>query len=114
MSSSNIIAGFKTTGVNPPNRTAITVETKEATISKKGELGFIPLCSPVPRVLEKSVQIPTFTQSELKSFQERYQTEITNSHGNTHYQQCVKMYHPEQDIQEKQVSKTTPNEGEKY
>ena len=114
MTSSNIMAGFKTTGVYPPDRTAITVKTKEATIGKKGELGFIPLCSPVPRALEKPIQIPTFTQSELKSFQERYQTETANLHGNTRYQHWVKMYHPEQDIQEKQIAKTIPScsEGE--
>ena len=30
MTSSNIMAGFKTTGVYPPDRTTITVKTKEA------------------------------------------------------------------------------------
>ena len=41
------IAAFKTTGVYPPDRTAITVKTKEAAIGRKGKLGFIPLRSPV-------------------------------------------------------------------
>ena len=115
MSSSNIMAAFKTTGVYPPDRTAITVKTKEARISMKGELGFIPLCSPVPRALEKPIQIPAFTQPELKSFHKRYETEAANVQGNTRYQQWIKMYHPEQVTQEKQVAEneTITNEGDK-
>ena len=59
--------------------------------------------------------MPAFTQSEPKSFHERYETETANLHGNTRYQQWIKMYHPEQVTQEKQVARNEAitNEGDK-
>ena len=51
MSSSNIMAGFKTTGIYPLDRTTLTAKIKE---TKEGEL---ELCSPVPCALEKPKQV---------------------------------------------------------
>lgn len=71
------MAGFKTTGIYPLDRTAITAKIKEATTDRENDLGFIPLCIPVPCALEKPKQVPIFTQSELKSFQERSEAKTT-------------------------------------
>ena len=104
MSSGNIMAGFKTTGIYPLDRTAIIAKIKEATTNKEDDLGFIPLCSLVPRALEKPKQVPVFTESELKSFQERYEAKTT---CDNRYEQWVKMYHPGDNSQQKKVSNVT-------
>lgn len=116
MTSNNIIAGFKTTGIYPIDRTAIIdkIKSKESTTSVQDEIGFIPLCSPVPRALEKPKQVPIFTQSEIKSFQEKFEAETTDLSSNSRYQQWVKMYHPGLDIQEKKVTcETASSKGDK-
>ncbi|XP_065893476.1 uncharacterized protein [Dysidea avara] len=105
MSTSNIIGGFKTTGVHPIDRTAITIHPKET--AAKDELGFIPLCSPMPSALEKPRKLPTFTEVELERFQERYELEAKNPQADNRYQQWVKMYHPDQQIQEPDTTSST-------
>jgi len=48
MSANNIIAGFKTTGVYPINRSAIAIKTRELTSVEQSKLKFLPLCNPSP------------------------------------------------------------------
>ena len=92
------MGGFKTTGVYPIDRNAINIKAKD--IVANNELGFIPLCSPMPSALEKPRKLPTFTEVELERFQDRYELEAQNPQDGNRYQQWVKMYHPNQQIEQ--------------
>ena len=71
MSASNKIAGFRTTGVYPINRSVIPVKSKESAtaVVEQSKLKFLPLCNPSPRALEISKRIPTFTQAQLEKYE---------------------------------------------
>ena len=95
MSVSNIIAGFRTTGIYPINRNAIPVKNKEsATVDDQSKLKFLPLCNPSPRAIEISKRIPTFTEAQLEKYEKRYAFE--NADPDEHYQQWLDTYHPNQ------------------
>ena len=105
MSASNIMGGFKTTGVYPIDRNAINIKAKDTVANN--ELGFIPLCSPMPSALEKPRKLPTFTEVELERFQDRYELEAQNPQDGNRYQQWVKMYHPDQQIEQPDTTSST-------
>ena len=51
MTSMNIKAGFRTTGIYPLDRNAVAVKIRKSildTDASKNELHFLPLCSPLP------------------------------------------------------------------
>jgi len=99
------MGGFKTTGVYPIDRNAINIKAKDTVANN--ELGFIPLCSPMPSALEKTRKLPTFTEVELERFQEIYELEAQNSQDGNRYQQWVKMYHPDQQIEQPDTTSST-------
>ena len=93
MSASNIIAGFRTTGVYPISRNALkSVKTKEPASKEHSKLKFLPLCNPSPRALEISKKIHTFTQAQLEKFEKRFEAE--NGGPDEQYQQWLDTYHP--------------------
>jgi len=99
------MGGFKTTGVYPVNRTAITVQTKESGV--QSGLGFILLCSPMPSTIEKLRKIHMFSEAEVEGFEERYKSETKDSQANDRYHQWVQMYHPDQQIPEAITASST-------
>ena len=70
MSVSNIIAGFRVTGIYPLDRSATGEITKKPESLKPTGLKFLPLCSPAPhkQALQVAKEVSTYTQQELKDF----------------------------------------------
>ena len=74
MTSLNIKAGFRTTGIYPLDRNAVAVKIQKPTMdtdASKNELHFLPLCSPLPRArgLESYTKLPVFNQEQLQRFE---------------------------------------------
>ena len=75
----NIMSGFATTGIFPPNRNAVLSklalknEVGEKPCSQ-GNLTYLPMSSPMPPPRKYQVSYPiTFTEEELLKFQTRYE-----------------------------------------
>ena len=83
MSVSNIIAGFRITGIYPLDRSAIAVITKKPESPKPAGLKFLPLCSPTPhtQALQVAKEVSTFTQQELEDFEKRYTEETAETNA---------------------------------
>ena len=64
MSPKNAIAGFKTTGVYPPNRNAIKLVEDTPTLSGKHGIAYIPLYTPVKRKAPQPASLSTPESSE--------------------------------------------------
>ena len=99
MHPSNIISGFRSTGVYPFDRTAIRVpgleeENKDTdSLAISSGLAYIPLYSPAPQrhSVEKKDQ---FTEADLRKFQERYENQYDLMHDPL-YNKWLSIHHPE-------------------
>ena len=96
----NIIAGFRTTGIFPFDRSAVDlrgyhgVPEKRMSLPQRTGLQFIPLFSPFKSTQSSpKPQAPVFESSEMEVYQRRYDEgyDIPDQR----YQQWVKMYHSE-------------------
>ena len=97
MTSLNIKAGFRTTGIYPLDRNAVAVKIQKPTMdtdASKNELHFLPLCSPLPRArgLESYTKLPVFNQEQLQRFERRYEAE---HEPDEEYQCWMDIYHPQ-------------------
>ena len=97
MTSLNIKAGFRTTGIYPLDRNAVAVKIRKPimdTDASKKELHFLPLCSPLPRArgLESYTKLPVFNQEQLQRFERRYEAE---HEPDEEYQRWMDIYHPQ-------------------
>ena len=97
MTSLNIKAGFRTTGIYPLNRNAVAVKIRKPimdTDASKKELHFLPLCSPLPRArgLESYTKLPVFNQEQLQRFERRYEAE---HEPDEEYQRWMDIHHPQ-------------------
>ena len=94
MSMQNIVGGFRTTGVYPFNRSALSLpkESKRVSLAERTGLQFIPLYSPAR---QKRAQVPvvSFSIEEMARFQRRF--EEGYDIPDEQYQKWVTMYHPE-------------------
>lgn len=102
MTSGNIIAGFKATGVYPPNRYAVHVpeDDMKSPVATSDAIEFLPMFTPSQRrsanvSLEGTQSIsPVFTADQLKKFQKRFK-EGYNLTADPVYNMWLKKYHPE-------------------
>ena len=92
----NIVAGFRTTGVYPCDRTALRqVKPPSFDPAKLGEkmgLKFIPLYSPFHPPHQHTHRSPRFTD-EMIRFQQRFEEGYDLVHDEA-YNQWVQLYHP--------------------
>ena len=79
MSPKNAIAGFKTTGVYPPNRNAIKLVEDTPTLSGKHGIAYIPLYTPVKRKASQPVSQSTPESSEEELVQNHVPAEDSTS-----------------------------------
>ena len=112
----NIIAGFRTTGIFPFARSAVDlrgyhgVPEKRMSLPQRTGLQFIPLFSPLKSTQSSpKPQAPVFESSEMEVYQRRY-----DDIPDQRYRQWVKMYHPESPCIESsaQLEPTPANEIE--
>jgi len=81
MTSLNIKAGFRTTGIYPLDRNALAVKVRKSISASKAAsktgLHYLPLCSPLPQAkgLEASAKLPVFTQEQSQRFEKRFEDE---------------------------------------
>ncbi len=104
MTMTNVIAGFRTTGICPLNRRALLPSCtpskfNPSALCKGAKLKFIPVYSPAKKVPVSSPcpssPVPvTFSEKELARFQHRYDEGYDLTH-NVRYNLWVEMYHPE-------------------
>ena len=111
MTSLNIKAGFRTTGIYPLDRNAVAVKVRKpiaATDISKTGLPFIPLCSPLPQAkgLEVSTKLPAFTQEQLQRFEKRFEAE---SEPDEEYKRWMDLYHPQTSRKPPIESNTAPS-----
>ena len=109
MTPRNIIAGFRTTGVYPPDRSAIKLPGEEVpNLATKSKIAYIPLYTPVKRRISNSEGLCCkFTEKEQDEFQRLYEysdDEDDSGDGdgdeegrkdNPRYRSWLQMYHPE-------------------
>ena len=99
MTMSNIISGFKCTGVYPVNRNAIIIERQCSTVfdpsslSRETGLNFIPLYSPARPRKTASCSAYDFSREELDHFQSCYEEEYDIT-TNLRYNIWLQMYVP--------------------
>ena len=106
MDPSNIISGFRSTGIYPLDRNAIHVpaldeesEDQESLATSSG-LAYIPLYSPVPRRHSmRSKSCMEFTEADLWRFQERYENQYDCIHDQQ-YNKWLYIHHPEEALQQ--------------
>jgi len=93
----NIVAGFRTTGVYPCDRTVLRqVKPPSFDPAKLGEkmgLKFIPLYSPFHPPRQQTHRSPRFTDEEMVRFQQRFEEGYDLVHDEA-YNQWVQLYHP--------------------
>ena len=89
---SNILSGFRKTGVYPPNRNAIVLPSDpQENLAARSGVAYIPLFSPAKRRLSSQV---TFTAEEVEHF-ETCLDEGTGDRSDSRYQTWLKRYHPD-------------------
>lgn len=89
----NIISGFRTTGVYPPDRKAIKLPSEEMpNLAQQTGIAYIPLYTPAKRRVS-DLPSATFTEEEQEHFERCY--EDGGSSENPQYQIWLKMYHPD-------------------
>ncbi len=101
MTMTNIVSGFKTTGVYPVDRNAVIEEEVDHFfhMKKDASLKYIPLFSPLNKVsgarsslVGRQYTKKDFTQQEHSLFQKVYEDGWNISDAK--YEAWVKMYHP--------------------
>ena len=94
MTMSNIIAGFRVTGVYPLNRNAISLPSVEPeSLSRETGIPFLPMCSPFSKRTSKAVAME-FTEEEEALFETRYENGY-DIEGDARYSQWLAKFHPE-------------------
>lgn len=95
MSPRNILSGFRTTGVYPPDRSAITLPSEEVPkLATSSGIAYIPLYTPVKRRISDSADSRfKFTAEEQEEFQRIY--DDADEADCPRYQSWLKMYHPD-------------------
>ena len=102
MTMSNIVAGFRTTGVYPLDPSACSFEkvsekdrlAKCESLAERSGLHFIPLYSPAKKRVQSLPQVAAFDAEQMSLFQKRFE-EGYDLPGDECYQQWLRMYHPE-------------------
>ena len=107
MSPSNVVSGFRSTGVCPFDRYAIIVpgfeeegeEEELDDLSEKTGLAYIPLFSPAPKHQKPRATSPTslrisFTEEESPCFQRRWESGYDLKHDQRH-NHWLKLHHPD-------------------
>ena len=91
----NILAGFHTTGVYPPDRNAVKSPGEQTLdLAQKTGIAYIPLYTPAKRrIADRTSASSAFSEDELEDFQSFY--EEGGDCENPRYQKWLKMYHPE-------------------
>ncbi len=93
MTPKNIIAGFKTTGVYPPDRNAIKLPGKEVpNVATKTGNAYMPLYTPAKRRIP-NLECSKFTEEEQEDFQRVYDSRSETD--DPKYQSWLRMYHPD-------------------
>ena len=92
----NVISGFQTTGVYPPDRNAIKLPGEEVpnlSTTKTG-ITYIPLYTPAKRrISDRVYSCAKFTNEEHEDFQRVYDS--SSETDNPKYQSWLSMYHPD-------------------
>ena len=91
----NIMSGFRTTGVYPPDRNAIKTPSEVMPcLAQKTGIAYIPLYTRAKRrISDLASACSTFTEEEQEVFEMCYQD--SDSSDNPRYQMWQKMYHPD-------------------
>ena len=92
MTISNIVAGFKVSGIHPLNRDAIKLPKVKSIekLSEESGLPFIPMLSPAQ---QEKTSTSDFSVEEMKKFERRYQNNYDLQHDHC-YNAWLKKYHP--------------------
>ena len=96
----NIVSGFRTTGVYPPDRNAITLpsDVKQALAQKAG-IAYIPLYTPAKRrITSFTPASSTFTDEEHENFTMCYEEEGACNFEDSRYHMWLKTYHPDSSL----------------
>ena len=95
MTITNIIAGFKTTGVFPTDRNKVISKLEVATPPKQpSTLPYLPLLTPAPSPSRSmSGKKCIFSEAEIQLFLERYEDGYDG--GDERYKVWLEMYHPD-------------------
>ena len=90
----NIISGFRTTGVYPPDRTAIRLPCEQMpNLAQKTGIAYIPLYTPAKRRISAIASAsPKFSKEEHENFGKCYEAGANSDESR--YQVWLKMYHP--------------------
>lgn len=91
----NIVSGFRTTGIYPPNRNAITLPIDESeNLATQSGVAYIPLYTPAKRRLStSSTSLTIFTSAEMESYALQFE-EGTGCETDARYQAWLTMYRP--------------------
>ena len=91
----NIVSGFRTTGVYPPDRNAISLPSdQKQNLAAQSGVAYIPLYTPAKRRLSCSSSITAFAEEEMECFDTCFE-EGTGDRDDSQYQAWLKMYYPE-------------------
>ena len=96
MTMQNVVGAFRTTGVYPFDRSALSVnkEMKCRSLAERMGLQFIPLYSPARRKPDvQTTKVVRFSSDEIAKFQVRFEEGFDIP--DVRYEQWVRMYHPE-------------------
>ena len=99
MTISNILGGFRVTGVYPVNRNVVKIpaEPSKPSLTESTGLAYIPLCSPARTPAHARRYGDTnFTSVELEKFQMRYENGY-DLKDDIRYNRWLQMYHPDAD-----------------
>ena len=97
MTMTNVVSGFRVTGVYPVNRNAIKLpgESSQPSLSEATGLAFIPLYSPAKRPVSVThSSFPIFSEEEVCRFQTRFENGY-DIKTDERYNRWLEMYHPE-------------------
>ena len=96
MTPKNILAGFHTTGIYPPDRNAIKLPGESVpSLALKTGIAYIPLYTPAKRrVSHPGIRNVTFTEEEEDDFRLCYEEGGHYNFGSRRYQQWLKVNHP--------------------
>lgn len=96
MTPKNILSGFHTTGIYPPDRNAITLPFESApNLAQETDIAYIPLYTPAKRrVSNQGIVNVTFTEEEEEDFKLCYEEGGAWNLESLRYQQWLKINHP--------------------
>ncbi len=91
----NILSGFRTTGVYPPDRNALQLPGETVLdLAQKTGIAYIPLYTPAKRRISDHISASsTFSEDEQEEFQKVYEDGGTSD--NPRYQLWLRMYRPD-------------------